>query len=397
MKRFAPLLALLMTLNVAVAQESSVSKEEGYQFTVVKELPITPIKNQNRSGTCWSFAALSFMESELIRTGKGVYDLSEMFIVSNAYKDKGDKFIRTGGHINFSPGSSFGDVLTVWRNYGIVPEEAMDGLNYGEERHVHGEMDAVLKGYVTALLRNPNKKYTPAWKVGYQGILDAYLGEVPEKFSYNGAEYTPKSFADNLGIDIDDYVSLTSFTHHPFYSQFAIEVSDNWRWETSYNLPIDELMEVFSNSIDKGYTIMWASDVSERGFGREGIAIVPETTVSNMSGSDQQRWLGVSTAERQSMLYSFKEIVPEIEVTQELRQLGYDNSETTDDHGMHIYGKAKDQKGNNYYMVKNSWGETGRYKGHWYVSETFVKYKTMSIVVHKNAIPKAIRKKMGIK
>lgn len=395
-KFFIALSVTVLLFNSSFAQESG-QKSEGYQFTTVKALPITPIKNQNRSGTCWSFAALSFMESELLRIGKGEHDLAEMFIVSRAYTDKGDKFIRTGGHINFSPGSSFGDVISVWRKYGIVPEEVMDGLNYGEEAHVHGEMDAVLLGYVSALLKNPNKKYTPAWKRGYQGILSAYLGEVPESFNYNGKQYTPKSYADELGLDMDDYISLTSFNHHPFYSQFAIEVGDNWRWELSYNLPIDELMEVFANSIDKGYTVMWASDVSERGFGREGIAIAPETKVTNMSGSDQERWIGVSTQQMSNMLYSFKEIVPEIEVTQEIRQEGYDNGETTDDHGMHIYGVAKDQLGNRYYMVKNSWGEIGNYKGHWYVSETFVKYKTMNIVVHRDAIPKAIRKKMGIK
>ncbi len=388
------LLLILISLNLN-AQEKSQQKA-GYQFTVVKENKITPVKNQNRSGTCWSFSAISFFESELIRTGKGEHDLSEMFIVSNAYYDKADKFVRTSGNINFAAGSDFGDVISVWKSYGIVPESVMSGLNYGEKGHVHNEMDAVLSGYVKALLKNPNGKYTPAWKRGFKGILDSYLGEIPEKFTYNGKEYTPKSFSSELALNMDDYISLTSFMHHPFYTSFAIEVADNWRWTRSYNLPVDELMTVFENAIDKGFTIMWGSDVSEKGFSRKGIAVVPETEVENMSGSDQQRWLGVNKNEMQLKLFSLESIVPERKITQEDRQIAFDNGETTDDHGMHIFGIAKDQEGNKYYMVKNSWGETGDYKGFWYASETFVRYKTLNIVVHKNAIPKEIRKKLGL-
>lgn len=389
-------LIFLLGISALCAQDKKETKK-GYIFTTVKELPITSVKNQNRSSTCWSFSALSFMESELLREGKGEYDLSEMFIVSNAYFDKGDKYIRTSGNINFSPGSSFGDVLTVWENYGIVPEEVMNGLNYGENSHIHGEMDAVLAGYVKALLKNPNKKYSTAWKNGYRGILDAYLGEIPETFTYKGKEYTPKSFAKELGLDMSDYVSITSYNHHPFYSQFALEIPDNWRWDKSYNLPIDEFMAIFDNAINNGYTVLWGSDVSEQGFTRNGMAVVPETEVANMSGSDQEKWIGVPKAAMRSKLFSFKEVVPEKQITQEMRQIAFDNGQTTDDHGMHIYGIAKDQKGNKYYMVKNSWGEAGKYKGHWYASETFVKYKTMNIVVHKNSIPKEIRKKLGIK
>ncbi|NCB18481.1 MAG: aminopeptidase [Bacteroidia bacterium] len=392
------ILALFFSFSmVQINGQEAGSNKEGYKFTTIKELPVTPVKNQNRTSTCWSFSALSFMESELIRTGKGEHNLSEMFIVSKAYFDKGDKYIRTGGNINFAPGSSFGDVLTVWKNYGIVPEEVMTGLNYGEENHVHGELDAALAGFVKALLKNPNGKYSPAWKVGYQGILDAYLGQVPQKFTYKGKEYTPSSFAKELGLNPDDYISLTSYNHHPFYSQFALEIPDNWRWDKSYNLPLDEFMTIFDHSINNGYTVLWASDVSEKGFTRKGIAIVPETQVSNMSGSDQQRWLGVSAAELSNKLFSLEEIVPEMSITQEMRQLSFDNGQTTDDHGMHIYGIANDQKGNKYYMVKNSWGEAGDYKGYWFVSETFVRYKTMNIVVHKNSIPKTIKDKLGIK
>ncbi len=375
----------------------SQTKPIAYEFTTVKELPITPIKNQNRSSTCWSFSALSFMESELLRIGKGEHHLSEMFIVSNAYMDKADKYVRTSGNINFAPGSSFGDVLTVWKNYGIVPNEVMTGLNYGEEIHVHNEFDAVLSGYVKALLRNPNGKYSTAWKRGFKAILDEYLGETPEKFNYRGKEYTPKSFAAELALNPDDYVSVTSYTHHPFYTQFALEIPDNWRWDRSYNLPIDEFMQIFDYAISNGYTIMWGSDVSEKGFTRRGVAIVAETDVANLSGSDQARWLGVSTRELADKMNSLEEIVQEKEITQQDRQIAFDNGQTTDDHGMHIYGIAKDQNGTKYYIVKNSWGETGDFKGIWYASETYVKYKTMNIVVHKNSIPKELRVKLGIK
>lgn len=375
----------------------SQTKPIAYEFTTVKELPITPIKNQNRSSTCWSFSALSFMESELLRIGKGEHHLSEMFIVSNAYMDKADKYVRTSGNINFAPGSSFGDVLTVWKNYGIVPNEVMTGLNYGEEIHVHNEFDAVLSGYVKALLRNPNGKYSTAWKRGFKAILDEYLGETPEKFNYRGKDYTPKSFAAELALNPDDYVSVTSYTHHPFYTQFALEIPDNWRWDRSYNLPIDEFMQIFDYAINNGYTIMWGSDVSEKGFTRRGVAIVAETDVANLSGSDQARWLGVSTRELADKMNSLEEIVQEKEITQQDRQIAFDNGQTTDDHGMHIYGIAKDQNGTKYYIVKNSWGETGDFKGIWYASETYVKYKTMNIVVHKNSIPKELRVKLGIK
>ena len=329
--------------------------------------------------------------------GKGEHDLSEMFIVSNAYVDRVEKYIRLRGNLNMAPGSSFGDVLTTWKRYGIVPNEVMPGLNYGETLHRHGELDAGLKGYTEAVVKNPNRKYTPVIKDAAKGILAAYLGDTPENFTYKGKNYTPKSFAAELGINPDDYISLGSYTHHPFYSQFVIEVPDNWRWDISYNLPLDEFMQIFDNAVNNGYTIAWASDVSESGFSRNGIGIIPETDVTNLTGSDQARWIGVSQSEINQMMTSFTEIVPEKKITQEIRQIAFDNGQTTDDHGMHIYGIANDQNGNKYYMVKNSWGEAGNYKGLWYVSETFVKYKTTNIVVHKDAIPSAIKGKLGIK
>jgi aminopeptidase C len=367
-----------------------------YQFTTIKELPVTSVKNQNRTSTCWSFSTISFLESEIIRKGKGSLDLSEMYIVSNSYFDKTDKYIRTGGKINMAPGSSFGDALYIWKNYGIVPEQIMDGLEYGEETHVHNELDAVLAGYVKALERNPNGKLSTAWKKGIKGILDSYLGIIPEKFTYQGKEYTPRSFAASLDINPDDYISLTSYTHHPFYTSFALEIPDNWRWDSSFNIPVDELVRVVKNSIDKGYTVLWASDVSEKGFTRKGVAIVPETDTKNMSGSDQEKWLGLSKNEIDAKIYSLESVVKEKNITQEIRQTGYDNLQTTDDHGMHIFGVAKENNGETFFMVKNSWGETGDYKGTWYVSEPFLRYKTMNIVVHKSAIPSDILKKLNL-
>lgn len=370
---------------------------DGYQFTTVKEVKISPVKNQNRTGTCWCFSGLGFLESELLRMGKGEYDLSEMFIVNHSYKDKADKYVRLHGYLNFAQGGSFGDVLYAAKHYGLVPESVMNGLNYGENMHVHGEMESAAANYLKAIIKNPNRKLSTAWKKGFDGIIDAYLGELPEKFTYNGKEYTPKSFAEELGLNIDDYVSLTSFTHHPFYSAFPIEVQDNWRWDLSYNLPIDELMQVFDNAINNGYSVAWASDVSEKGFSRNGVAVAADIESMERSGSDQDRWLGLSQTQKdQEIKKMLEKPCQEIKVTQELRQEEYDNYKTTDDHGMLIYGIAKDQTGKKFYMVKNSWGTDNKYKGTWYASETFVAFKTMNIVVHKNAIPKEVRAKLGI-
>ena len=367
-----------------------------YEFTTIKENPITSVKNQYRSGTCWCFSALSFIESEILREKGDSLDFSEMFVVGKSYRDRAVKYVRLDGHLNFGAGSSFGDVLHVIKDYGIVPQEAMPGMNYGTEMPEQNELDAALKGYVEAIAKNPNKKLTTAWLNGFDGIVEAYLGEYPETFTVNGKEYTPQSYRDYLGINVDDYVNLTSFSHHPFYSQFIIEVPDNWRWDTAYNLPVDELMEVMYNAIDKGYNIAWGSDVSERGFTRSGIATMPVEKKKATAGSDQEKWVGKSTNE-ENKEEAKPELPEEIIATQEMRQDAYDRKQTTDDHGMHIFGLAQDQNGTKYFMVKNSWGEAGKYKGIWYASDAFVRYKTMNIIVHKDALPKDIRKKLGIK
>lgn len=383
-----------LVFSFVKAQETE--KTDTFQFTTVKELPITAVKNQSSSSTCWSFSGIGLFEAELLRLGKSEVDLSEMFVVYHSYSDKADKYVRTQGNINFAPGGSFYDVQYVLKNYGIVPDELMTGLNYGEEIHRHGELDAVLSAYVKAVIQNKNRKLSTAWKKGFDGILDAYLGELPEEFTYNGKKYTAQSYMQSLGLNMDDYVSLTSFTHHPFYSKFVIEISDNWRWAESYNLPLEEFMQVFDYAINNGYTVAWGSDVSERGFNRNGIAVNPETKVENMPGSDQAHWLGISQREMEEKIFKASGPQPEIKVTQELRQQGFDNYQTTDDHGMLIYGIAKDQNNTKYYLVKNSWGTDSKYKGIWYASESFVAHKTINIMVHKDAIPKSIKTKLGI-
>ena len=389
MKRSLFALAAIMLSLSAVAQEVKQDKPE---FTVVKQAPVTSVKNQYRSGTCWCYSALSFVESEIIRQ-KGIeVDLSEMFVVNHAYFDRAVKYIRLDGKLGFSAGSSFGDVFEVIKSYGIVPQDVYSGMNYGTELPVQGELDAVLEGFVKALVTNPNRKLTPAWKPAFQGILDAYLGEIPATFKAEEKAFNPLTYRDYLGINTDDYINLTSFTHHPFYEPFIIEVCDNWRWGSAYNLPIEELMEVMYNAVENGYTIAWGADVSEKGFTRSGIATVPDFENKVTAGSDQERWVGKSETGKEESAPAEEKVI-----TQEMRQLAYDNKETTDDHGMHIYGLAKDQNGNPYFIVKNSWGKAGDYEGIWSASDAYVRYKTLNIVVHKDALPKSIKKKLGIK
>ena len=399
MKKLLTLAAMGMFCISGMAQEEP--KEEGFVFTTVKENPITSIKNQNRAGTCWCYSTLSFIEAELLRMGKGEYDFSEMFIVHNTYLDRADKAVRTHGDISFSQGGSFYDVIYGMEQFGLVPEEEMrPGVMYGDTLSNHNELTAVSDAVVAAIAKGRLSKLqadtnnVPLWKKAIASIHDIYLGERPEKFTYKGKEYTPKSFYESTGLKASDYVSLTSYTHHPFYSQFVLEIQDNWRWALSYNLPIDELMEVFDNAIMNGYTIAWGSDVSEPGFTRNGIAVMPDDQkAQELSGSDMARWLKMRPEEKKLNTKP----QPQKWCTQEERQLAYDNWETTDDHGMVIYGIAKDQEGNEYYMVKNSWGKSGKYDGIWYASKAFARYKTMNILVHKDALPKHIAKKLGIK
>jgi len=401
MRNVCSLLFTALFLGIVVkgaAQDNEKKSDSGYVFTIVKQLPATPVKNQYRSGTCWSYSAISFLESELLRTGKDTFDLSEMYCVRNAYSDKALVYIRYNGKHNFGGGGAAHDVTSVLKKYGMVPEEAYTGMTIGEPNPVHGEMDAVLEADVEAVLKNPNKKLTPVWHKGFNGLLDAYLGTVPEKFTYKGKEYTPASFSSMMGLNPDDYVELSSYTHHPFYSKFILEVPDNWEMGEVYNIPVEELIQVIDNSINQGYTVVWGADVSEKGFSwKNGVAVVPDKNAAEVAGMESGKWSKLSDADKDKLLFKFERPNPEKKITQEMRQVEFDNYQTTDDHGMHLTGIAKDQNGTKYYLIKNSWGLDGSpYKGYFYASEAYVKLKTMDIMVHKNAIPKELRKKLGI-
>lgn len=402
---YTGMLCSLMTTSL-VAQDKGATKEspkekaEAYKFTVVKSNEITPIQNQANSGTCWSFSGLGFIESEAYRLSGKKVTLSPMFIVAQSYKDKARDYVRYHGNLNFAQGGAFSDVLAVIGSHGIVPMEEMHGLNYGTKKHNHNELEKVSLGFLTALVEEMDKAnhLSTAWGKAFDGIIDTYLGVAPSEFTFEGKKYTPKSFAQALKLDPKNYVSLTSYTHHPFYSKFVLEIPDNWRHSQSYNLPIEELMSVFDNALNNGYTIAWGSDVSEAGFTRDGLAVLLDIETASTRGSDQERWIGATPNKRRELIQELVRTpgAPEIKVTQEFRQEGFENLSTTDDHGMQIFGIAKDQTGKKFYMVKNSWGEVGTHKGIWYASESFVAGKTMNIVVHKDAIPKAIRQKLGI-
>ena len=396
MKRFLLLAGCLACLGVsATAQRTPGPTFPEYTFTTVKAAPITSIKNQASSGTCWSFSTISFLESEAIRLGniqdEAKYpDFSEFFVVSTSYKERAEKYIRLDGKLGFSAGSGSGDVFDVVRNHGIVPNVEMTGMNYGTPLPQQAELDAVLYAYVQAV-SNARGTLSTAWKRGFDAVVDEYLGKAPETFVVDGKTYTPATYRDAMKINPDDYVELTSFTHHPFYTWFALEVCDNWRGSQAFNVPIDELMAVVDNALEKGYTVCWGADVSHDGFTRDGLGILIDTKASASAGSDQEHWVGKEEGKPAPV------VVIEGVPTQESRQKEFDDKTMTDDHGMHIYGIAKDQDGKKYYMLKNSWGETGRYKGIWYVTEAFVKAQTLDITVHKSALTKDLKKKLNVK
>ena len=398
MKKFITIALFLGLLSFGLNAQRSKINFPDYEFTTIKSNPITSVKNQNRSGTCWAFCTLSFFESEAIRLGNikdstKYPDFSEMFVVHKSYSERADKYVRLDGNLTFGAGSEANDVLHVIRDHGIMPQSVYSGMNYGSELPEQAELDAVLKAYVEVIAKKPNRnRLTTAWKKGYNGILEAYLGEIPTVFTLNGRTYTPVTYRDALKIDAKNYISLTSFTHHPFYTEFALEVCDNWRWGKAWNLPIDELMNVLDAALNNGYTASWGTDVSDPGFTRDGLAILVDTEAAPAAGSDQERWTGKSNDTETTIPAPVEKLA-----TQDSRLIGFDNKSITSDHGMHIFGIARDQFGNKYYMVKNSWGETGKYKGIWYATEAFVRNQTLEIMIHKDAIPKEIKTKLGIR
>ena len=389
----------ILLLCAALFGQAQDKKDTSYKFTLVKELPHTSVKDQYRSGTCWSFASASFIESELLRMGKPEVDISEMFLVNHCYRDKADRYVRMQGNTNFGGGGLLHDILYVMKNYGLVPETTYPGLSYGEKKHVHGEVDNLLKNMVTSVVQNRNHKISPVWSVAFQKSADAYFGDFPDEFKYQGKKYTPKTFVSDYcgGINADDYVEITSFTHHPFYQQFVLEVPDNWLWEKLYNVPLNELQLIIDNALDKGYTVGWASDTSERGFAtsQKGVAVVPEFSKADLSDAEVAKWDKLSESEKDKELYKLSKPGKEKLITQELRQAAFDSQETTDDHAMHIIGTAKDQNGTPYYKIKNSWGPYNSYDGYFYASIPYIQFKTTAILVHKNAVPQELRKKLG--
>ena len=397
MKKLLLIAALACCLTAVAKKPQPATEPEGYKFTDTRVIPSTQIEDQHRSGTCWCYSTLSFLESEILRNGGQPVELSEMWIVRNIYFEKALKYVRLHGSLNFAVGGASHDVIHGIRRYGIVPKEVYPGLNYGTDKPYFNEIDAVLKSYVDAIIAAPNQTLTTAWQQGLNAILDAYFGPMPETFTYQGREYTPQTFAAELPIDLDDYVDISSFTHHPFYTQFVIEVPDNWMWASVYNVTLDEMMAIVDNSLANGYTVAWGTDVSEKGFSRDkAIGIVPEADLDGMGGTEAERWGKLTDREKEAALYKFDKPGREKQITQEMRQTAFDNYETTDDHGMLIVGEAVDQAGNPYYKVQNSWGVRPPYDGFYYFSRPFVEYKTMSVMVNKNAIPAEIRRKLGI-
>lgn len=400
MKRFSTLTTLIVVMVVCAlipfgvsAKKKKDSKEKPvYVFKVEKEVKRTPVKNQYRTGTCWCFSTVSYLESELLRMGKEETDLSEMYVVRHTYPRKADNYIRLHGTANHSQGGQSHDVINAIRAFGMVPEAVYDGKKIGEKRHNHGEMVTILNGIVEGVLKKRGGKITPRWLDAYNAVLDVYLGKSPETFEYKGKTYTPKSFAgDFMGLNLDDYVELTSYSHHPFYKKCRIELPDNWDYNSDYyNVPIDDLEKIVNYALNNGHSFVWDGDVSERFYSQRGgrndygtgYAIVPE-----------KDWEDLTKKERK---IEITEPVKEKEITQAMRQETLDNFTTTDDHLMHVVGLAKDQKGSTYYYTKNSGGPDRVNEGYVYLSRSFFRLKTTAIFIHKDAIPSDIKQKLGL-
>lgn len=403
MKKIVLLLSATLLSSLLFAQESKNSNDDGYKFTIIKELPVTPVKNQAKAGTCWDYSGTAFIEAELLRMGKGVYDFSEMFNAYNDYLDRAMAAIRTHGDISFSQGGCFGDLLHVMDNYGLVPEECMrPGVMYRDSLSNHSELSAMTNPMVKAAATSASLQSDSSYQLlalkAIKSVHDVYLGVPPAEFSYNGKKYTPKSFYQSTGLNADDYIQVTAFLHQPLYKTFAVESPDNWRHDPSYNVTLDELLAITDYAIEHGFPVGWDSDVSEQGFrmgSKQGFCVLPATEISSLEGSDMAHWTGMKAKDIQDQAASRP--TPQRWVSPEERQLGWDNHETNDDHLMLIYGTAKDQLGNEYYMVKNSWGDYNVYHGMFFCSKAFFRYKTITIMIHKDALSKEMKKKLNIK
>lgn len=385
MSKIGSILLTILFLSISIASNA---QAQGFQFNMVKEVKTSPVKDQYRTGTCWSFATTSFIETELLRMGKPLFDISEMFFVNHAYTSKAVDYVRYQGKNNFGQGGQAHDVMDVIRTNGMVTEQEYPGLNYGTDKHVHSELAAVLEAFLKTVTDDPNNKLSTAWLPAFNSILEAYLGKLPDAKTTSMA---------SVGFNPDEYVEITSFNHHPYYSPFILEIPDNWAHRTYYNVPLEEFVKVMKNALMNGYSVCWDGDVSEKSFAySKGVAVLPEERVEEMSGSDKEKWIGLSDKDRKAKLFSFENPVPEINVDQVKRQLNFDNLTSTDDHLMHLVGLATDQNGTVYFYTKNSWGADGVYNGYLYMSEAFVRMKTIAIMVHKNALPADIAKKLGI-
>ncbi|MFY0481765.1 aminopeptidase C [Flavobacterium sp. PLA-1-15] len=386
----ATFLAGSLTVNAqdnlvnALKVNASENSKASFKFTDVINLENTSIKNQGSSGTCWSYCANSFIESEMARMGKKPIEISQIYSARNTYIEKGKMYVRMHGATTLGDGGALHDVMNMYKKYGAVPQSVYTGLNYGTEKNKFAEMGALIEGVLQAVVKNPNGELTPNWERAYTAVIDSYLGQAPKSFDYNGKKYTPESFAKEvIGINPDDYVEISSFEEYPYYTKNVLLVPDNWSLDQAYNVKMNELTDIIDNGLKKGYTVAWAGDVSEKTFSwKNGVAFVADKKFDEM------------TAEEKADLFNGPK--KELTVTPEMRQQAFDNYTTTDDHGMHIVGLSKDQNGKEYYIVKNSWGESNDYKGYLYMTKEFVKYKTTAIMVHKGAIPSAIATKLKV-